>query len=650
MVFLIQIASRYVFNAPALWTLEACLTLWLWVVFWGGAFVLQEKDHVRFDVLYVAVGRNLRRGLRHGFRHCHRRRHAGCTTGDMEPTSISTRSSEARVMGIRLDIVFCIYGIFAAMLVIRYFWRAYLVARGADPDELDNREIQDGYPRTMSLALFSCLMVLIVLATIGASIPLSMIVSAIVYLAVKGQDMGLAAEQIIQGLYDSFVILAIPLFIVAANFMNAGTISDRLNVFCLAIVGRLKGGMGHVNVLNSLVFAGMSGSAVADVVGMGKMSIDMMVKDNPLPAGLRGGDHGGQRRCVGPIIPPSIPMVLYSIVSDASIGYLFLGGVVPGLIMCAAMMMLNTYMAHRMDVPLEEPIPLREIPAVTFKAFPALMMPIILLAGIYGGATTPTEAAAIAAAYAFLVAVFFYRALSFRNIRLVMHDSVKSSASVGLIIGSALIFNYIVATENIPAQVQLLMKGVEISPVVFLLLLNFLFLVLGCLLDASTIILVIIPVFIPTVNALGIDLVHFGVVAVVNCMIGLITPPYGVLLFVLNAITGVPMKVLIQHIWPWIGVLVAALLLMILRTRYRARRPEDVRLRAGPLRLRRRKTPSRPRPAARCRCDGRSGRRASTCATPASSAGAARRLPSASDPWRSRLPRRQSTSACAGGC
>ena len=415
----------------------------------------------------------------------------------------------------------------------------------------------------MSIALFSCLMVLITMATIGASIPLSMIISAIVYLAVKGQDMGLAAEQIIQGLYDSFVILAIPLFIVAANFMNAGTISDRLNVFCAAIVGRLKGGMGHVNVLNSLIFAGMSGSAVADVVGMGKMSIDMMIKNNRYPLGYAAAITAATA-VVGPIIPPSIPMVLYSIVSDASIGYLFLGGVVPGLIMCAAMMMLNTYMAYRMDVPLEDPVPLRDIPSVTFKAFPALLMPVILLTGIYGGATTPTEAAAIAAAYAFLVAVFFYRALSFGAIRSVMHDSVKSSASVGLIIGSALIFNYIVATENIPAQVQQMMKGVEISPLGFLLMLNLLFLVLGCLLDASTIILVIIPVFIPTVKALGIDLVHFGVVAVVNCMIGLITPPYGVLLFVLNAITGIPMKLLIEYIWPWIGVLVASLLLMIL--------------------------------------------------------------------------------------
>lgn len=415
----------------------------------------------------------------------------------------------------------------------------------------------------MSIALICCLATLITLATIGAPIPMTMIVSAIIYLAVKGQDMGLAAEQIIQGLYDSFVILAIPLFIVAANFMNAGTISDRLTHFCLAIVGRLRGGLGHVNVVTSLIFAGMSGSAVADVVGMGKMSINMMIKDNRYPLGYAAAITAATA-VIGPIIPPSIPMVLYSIVSDASIGYLFLGGVVPGLMMTAVMMMLNSYMAHRLNVPLEEPVPLREIPGITFRALPALMMPVILLGGIYGGATTPTEAAAIAAAYAFTVAAFFYRALSFQTIRSVMHDSVRSSASVGLIIGSALIFNYIVASENIPAQVQQLMKGVDISPIAFLLLLNLLFLVLGCILDASTIILVIIPVFIPTVKALGIDLVHFGVVAVVNCMIGLITPPYGVLLFVLNAVTGIPLKVIIEAIWPWVAVLVVALLIMIL--------------------------------------------------------------------------------------
>jgi tripartite ATP-independent transporter DctM subunit len=415
----------------------------------------------------------------------------------------------------------------------------------------------------MSLALSLCLLTILFLATIGAPISLAMIVSAVVYLAVKGQDLAIAGEQIIQGLYDGFVLLAIPLFIVAANFMNAGTISDRLTQFCLALVGRMKGGLGHVNIVTSVIFAGMSGSAVADAVGLGKVSIDMMVKDNRYTAGYAAAITAATA-VIGPIIPPSIPMVLYALVSDASVGYLFMGGIVPGLLMSAAMMALNSYVAHKQNIPLEEPVPLREIPSVTFRALPALLMPVILLGGIYSGATTPTEAAAVAAAYAFIVAAVFYRALSLRSIVEVMRESSRSSASVGLVIGAAMIFNYIVASENIPADVSHALKGLEISPLAFMLAVNVLFLILGCLLDASTIILVIIPILIPTCKALGIDLVWFGVVSVVNCMIGLITPPYGILLFVINATTGIPLRVIISDIWPWVAVLVVCLVLMII--------------------------------------------------------------------------------------
>jgi tripartite ATP-independent transporter DctM subunit len=208
-------------------------------------------------------------------------------------------------------------------------------------------------------------------------------------------------------------------------------------------------------------------------------------------------------------------------------------------------------------------VPLSELPSLTMRALPALLMPVILLGGIYSGVTTPTEAAAVAAAYAFVVAAFFYRALSLGDINRVMRESARSSASVGLVIGSALIFNYIVASENIPAQISNALKGLDISPLMFMLALNALFLVLGCLLDAATIILVIIPIFIPTCKALGIDLVHFGVVAIVNCMIGLITPPYGILLFVINATTGIPLREIISAIWPWVAVLVTCLLAMI---------------------------------------------------------------------------------------
>jgi len=256
-------------------------------------------------------------------------------------------------------------------------------------------------------------------------------------------------------------------------------------------------------------------------------------------------------------------MVLYALVSDTSIGYLFLGGIVPGLLMGAVLMAMNAYISHKRGFAADEVVPIREIPALTARAFPALLMPIILLYGIYGGATTPTEAAAVAAAYALVLAAFFYRSLSIRTLRDIMLDSVKSSASVGLVIGGALILNYIVASENIPTLLANQMVGMEISPMAFLLGVNLLLLLLGCILDATTIILVIIPLFVVSARALGIDLVHFGVVVVVNCMIGLITPPYGVLLFVINGTTGIPLIEIIREIVPFLIALLFALALLI---------------------------------------------------------------------------------------
>lgn len=413
----------------------------------------------------------------------------------------------------------------------------------------------------MSLAFTICLVVLCVTAAMGMPIALAMIVSAVAYLAVSGQDLALASEQLIQSVYDSFVLLAVPLFIVAANIMNVGAISDRLLDFCKAMVGRFKGGMAQVDILVSLIFSGMSGSAVADAAGVGKISIAMMLKTGHYTRGFAGAVVAASAT-IGPIIPPSIPMVLYALVSDTSIGFLFLGGVVPGLLMTLVLMLMTTFIAHRRDIPAEEAVPLRDIPRVTFRALPALMMPVILLAGIYGGATTPTEAAAVAALYALLVSGLLYRSLSLRALYDVFLDSARSSASVGLVIGSALIFNYIVATENVPASLSNLLDAMDLSHVGFLIFVNVLFLLLGCVLDASTIILVIIPLFLPTARALGIDPVHFGVMAVVNCMIGLITPPYGMLLFVINGTTGIPIKEMVKEGLPFLIALLIALVLL----------------------------------------------------------------------------------------
>jgi tripartite ATP-independent transporter DctM subunit len=225
---------------------------------------------------------------------------------------------------------------------------------------------------------------------------------------------------------------------------------------------------------------------------------------------------------------------------------------------------MNAYLAHKRGFAVEESVPLSALPRTTANAFPALLMPVILLYGIYGGVTTPTEAAAVAALYALLLAALFYRSLSLKALYQVFVDSARSSASVGIVIGGAFILNFIVISEQIPQSISILLEGADISPIMFLIVVNVLILFLGCVLDATTIILVVVPLFLPTCQALGIDLVHFGVLVVVNSMIGLITPPYGILLFVINAVTDIPLREIIREIWGFLAVLVGALVIMML--------------------------------------------------------------------------------------
>ena len=415
----------------------------------------------------------------------------------------------------------------------------------------------------MSVELVLGLVTLFGTAAIGMPVAYAIIVGVLVYLGLAGQDLAIAGETMVQRLFDGFLLLAVPLFIVSANIMNAGSISDRLLKFCVALVGRFRGGLGHVNVVASLIFSGMSGSAVADAAGIGKLIINMMVKSGRYSPGYAAAITAATAT-IGPIIPPSIPLVLYALVSDTSIAALFLGGIVPGLIMGAVLMGMNAWIAHKRNFGEEEAVPLIQLPRITFNAAPALLMPVILLTCIYSGVTTPTEAAAIAAFYALLVSAFLYRTLKLKTLYEVFVDSARSAASVGVVIGASMILMYVVIQENVPQMISDLMAGSDVSPLVFLIIVNLLVLLLGCVLDATVIILVIVPLFIPTCNALGIDLVHFGVLIVVNSMIGLITPPYGILLFVISAVSQIPLKDMIREIWPFLGILVVALFVMIL--------------------------------------------------------------------------------------
>ncbi len=411
------------------------------------------------------------------------------------------------------------------------------------------------------LIVFIILLLLLVLLELPISI--SIIFATIGFLLVSGQDLAIVAEQLLNSLFTNYLLLAVPLFILSANLMNASRVTDKLLDFCLALVGRFKGGLGHVNIVLSLIFSGMSGSAVADVAGVGKIIVPMMTKENKYSRGYAAAITAASST-IGPIVPPSIPMVLYALVSNASIGYLFLGGILPGIIMAIVLMMINASIARKKNFAVEKVAPLRELPKKTAVAFPSLMLPVILLYGIYGGVMTATEAAAIAALYALLIDIVIYRGLTFKKFVKAMSDTARASAAAGFIVGSSLIMNYVVVSQNIPGMLFGMFESIHIHPFLFMLMINVLVLALGCLLDASVIILVIIPLFLPTVENLGIDIVYFGVVIVINCMIGLITPPYGVIILVINSIMKIPLGEIVKEIWPFLLSLIGFLILLIL--------------------------------------------------------------------------------------
>lgn len=402
------------------------------------------------------------------------------------------------------------------------------------------------------------ILLLVFLAIGGLSIGLAMICASSVYLILRGFDPSIASETLLQGLFNSYTLLAIPLFVLAADIMNIGSLADRLLRFSEALVGRFKGGLGHVNVVSSLIFSGMSGSAVADAVGMGKIIIGMMTKDGRYTASYAAAITAASAT-IGPIIPPSIPMVLYALVSDQSVGYLFAAGMLPGLLMAVVLMVMNVIIAHRRDFPTDNAVPLRDMPGVTFRAIPALLLPVILLGGIYGGVMTPTEAAAVAAFYALFVSVAFYRSVSAGQFYQTLLASAKSTATIGILIAGALTFQYVITRENVPVSLSNWLGQYDLGPVQFLIAINVLFLLLGCILESGAILLIIVPIFIPTAQALGIDLVHFGVVCVVNAMLGLITPPYGLLLFIVSSITKQPLVRIVRDLMPFLIALFIAL-------------------------------------------------------------------------------------------
>ena len=415
----------------------------------------------------------------------------------------------------------------------------------------------------MSTPLIALCGVLVAGMLMRQPIGFSMIAAGIAYLVAKGQDVGLVAEQICNGLYNSYVLLAVPMFVFAANIMNAGTVSERIFDFCRILVGRLRGGLAQVDILVSVIFSGMSGSAIADAAGPGLVTIKAMLKKPEYTPGFAGAVVVASAT-LGPVIPPSIPMVIYALVSGASVGALFLGGVVPGVLMAVLMMIVVHVIATRRNMPRDEKVPLKEWPNILFRGALPLSMPIVLLGGIYSGIFTPTEAAAVASLHALILAGVVYRALSWGALYKVVLESARASAVITLILAGSFMLNYAFTAEGVPQAMGAWVDAMHLGPIPFLLLVNLLFLVLGCFLDVSVLLLVFVPMLLPAVKALNIDLVHFGVLVVLNMMIGLIHPPFGMLLFVTKALTGIPIGAMMKEGWPFLVMLLLLLIAMTL--------------------------------------------------------------------------------------
>lgn len=411
----------------------------------------------------------------------------------------------------------------------------------------------------MSEGLWILLGVFTVAAILGAPLGLSMLAAGFAYMVSTHQDVGLVVDQTMNGLYNSYLLIAVPLFIFVANVMNASGVIERLLGFGSAMVGHLPGGLAQVNVVSNLIFSGMSGSAVADASGPGLVVARMMTRGGRYPRGFAAATSVVSAT-LGPLMPTSIPMIFYALIANASVGAMFLGGLVPAGLMALALMAVIGIIARRRDFPREARVPWSAMPAIFARALAPLALPGILLGLIYSGVTTPTEAAAIAASYALMLAFVVYRTLRLGQLLDVMGETVKATAMITLIMSGAFVFNYAVANEGVPQLIQSTLLGWHLSATQFLLIVDLLMLFLAIVLDEVTILLVIVPLIVPVAQGLGIDLVHFGIVVVLNMMVGLTLPPHGLLLFVMAGLTGTPLSEIFREVPPFIVAMLGIVL------------------------------------------------------------------------------------------
>lgn len=399
----------------------------------------------------------------------------------------------------------------------------------------------------------------LLLVLLNVPIGLSMIFVSMGYFYWSGIGLTFATRRMVDGL-DSFPMLAVPLFILAAAILNSAGITNHLFGFARALVGHIRGGLGHVNVLASLFFSGMSGSAMADAGGLGKMEIEAMRKagyDDEFAGSITAASS-----MIGPLVPPSITMVLYGVISNTSIGKLFLGGIIPG-VMCAVSLMVMVYLfARKRDYPRDTLQPPSEIFRLFIRSLPALLTPAVIVGGIFSGWFSPTEAAAITVLYAILIDRFFYRELTIRRLWDAIYETCVTSAAIGTIIAGVGLLGWVLAREQAPQQIATLFLTIADGPISFLIAVNIMIFVLGAFIESLVILLIVVPILVPIALGFGIDPVHFGIIVVLNLMISILTPPMGMALFVVAQVGEIPFQRLAKAIVPWLVPPIVVLILV----------------------------------------------------------------------------------------
>jgi len=381
------------------------------------------------------------------------------------------------------------------------------------------------------------LVVLFSMLIIGVPVGIALAGSSMVWVLMSGSVPDFVViHRMVNGV-DSFPLLAIPFFILAGNLMNSAGITNRIFAFATACIGWLRGGLGHVNIIASVLFAGMSGAAVADAGGLGTIEIKAMRDagyDDDFAVAVTAASS-----TIGPIIPPSLPMVVYGVMASASVGQLFTAGFIPGILMALALMLMVAWYAKRRNYPRDKRFSIRLLGTTFKRAFLSLMTPVIIVGGILTGAFTPTEAAISASVYALILGVFVYRTLTPKRLFHVSMDTIETSAIILFIVAAASIFAWILTSNRVTEQFADILMGMTQNPLLILLMLNVVLFIVGCFMETVAAITILVPVLLPIAEGVGVDPVHFGVIMVLNLMIGLLTPPVGMVLYVLSRVAGI---------------------------------------------------------------------------------------------------------------